>query len=460
LTGTSVARAEQPTTAELVEQLGSDDRSVRSGAYRELRKRNEPDAPARLAARLPEFPLASQRLGVLVLDAYGKKVLAKPLRELLLCTSAYLRLCAAHKLDEQGAKRMVAVVATELGREDLPRETWTLMVRRLRNGRLPADDALVHTLLDPLVTGADAGAVREIARIMLDAESDAANPTYRALLNDERPGTRAVAAAFLRGRGQDRDGELAAAVRSVPLGSADVSALESILTRSGAPPVEPPIVDALIEATRPAQNHAALRSIVQLLGRLGDPRAVPRLEELTTHESRSVAQAAARAIVKLGGPDRRSGAKPAELGPRDTNTLAKMERDRDVAGLRAWLKDDDVARRLTAADTLRRMDDHAGLEVVLAELGAEDPVVRRKAASFAGDFRADAAVGPLIEALLDEDAVVRSSALIGLGRTLGTLFPQRRFRMSPRGATDPADVRTARVAHLRKWWATARDAPW
>ena len=361
---------------------------------------------------------------------------------------------------DHGAKRMVTVIVEELGQQDLPRATRARMMGRLRGGRLPADEKLIRALLAPVVVGADADTIREIAAVMNDASAVAAIPTFEALLADERPGTRAVAAAFLRARGQDRDTELAAALLAGRLDSSDVYLLDQIMTKLGAPPVAPVIVDALIDASRADANSSALRAIVQLLGRLSDKRALPRLRELTEHESSSVAKAAARAVVALSGTKAKVSSSPAMLDPSDTVALTKMTQDRDRDALKSWLEGDSATRRLAAADALRRMDDHSGLDVVLAEFASADATSRRDAVRVAGQFRVGSAVGPLIEATLDDDQIVRSNARIALNTTLGTLFPQRRFRLTGRGEIDNPEVRAERAARLRAWWTDARGAAW
>jgi hypothetical protein len=93
------------------------------------------------------------------------------------------------------------------------------MLGRLRNGKLPNDEVLVRALLASVVLGGAADRIRAISEVMHEASVAAAVPAYEALLEDPRSGTRAVAAAFLRGRGQDRDTELAAALRAGALDS-------------------------------------------------------------------------------------------------------------------------------------------------------------------------------------------------------------------------------------------------
>jgi HEAT repeat protein len=443
-----------------VEGLGSEDRAARREAYIELRDRKDGKTPGLLAARLADLPLESQYYGVLVLDAYDEKPLERPLRKLLKCSSPYLRFCAALMLHAHGAKRMVTAIVAELGREDLPSASRTQMMKRLRGGRLPDDEKVSRALLAPVVVGADVATIREIVVVMNDAGSVAAIPTFEALLADERPGTRAVAAAFLRARGQDRSVDLAAALRAGALESGDVYLLDEIMTKLGAPPVAPVIVDALIDASRADANSSALRAIVQLLGELSDERALPRLRELTEHESSSIAKAAARAVVAITGTSSKAGSSQALLDPSDSVALTKMTQDRDRDALRSWLQDESATRRLAAADALRRMDDHSGLDVVLAAIASADVAGRRDAVRVAGQFRVDAAVGPLIEATLDDDQTVRGNARIALNTTLGTLFPQRRFRLTGRRETTDAATRINRAERLREWWAQARDAAW
>jgi HEAT repeat protein len=459
-TGSRAAFAAETSVAELVAVLGSEDSTQSRAAYIELRNRKDAKTPALLAARLPEFSGSAQIRGVLVLDAYKAKPLKKPLRKLLKCSSPYLRFCAALMLHDHGAKGMITVVVGELGDEELPSATWTTMMRRLRGGRLPSDEKLMRALLAPVVVGSEADAIREIVIVMNDAKASAAIPAFEALLADERPGTCAIAAAFLRARGQDRDNELAAALRAGEVQSADVYLLDSIMTKVGAPRGAPVIVDALIDASRADANSSSLRAIVQLLGQLSDERALPRLRELTEHKSKSIAKAAARAVVALSGTEAKVGSSQAALEPADTVALTKMSQDRDVDALLSWLQDESATRRLAAADVLRRMDDHSGLNVVLAEFASTAVLSRRDAVRVAGQFRVDATVAPLIEATLDADATVRSYARIALNTTLGTLFPQRRFRLTGRGEIDDSATREARAERLRVWWTQARDAAW
>ncbi len=452
--------AETPLT-ELVEQLGSDEHNERYQAYLALRRRADPKTPALLATRLPEFPIACHYYGVLILDGFDDKRVEKPLRKLLKCPSPYLRVCAALQLHGRGAKGMAKTMARELTAEELPPEIWLKIMKRLRGGRVPKDASVMRALLDPIVVGSDSAAIREIAAVMNDADARAAVPTFEALLEDERAGTRAVAAAFLRARGQDRDADLAAALRGTELASGDVYMLDQILTRRDAAPVPPIVVEALIVASRAEANSSALRAIVQVLGQLSDESALPRLRELTAHKHKSIAKAAARAIEKLSGTKTgTSSSATSSLEPTDTVALTKMTQERDQAALGAWLHDGDSKRRLAAADALRRMDDHSGLDVVLAECTSTEVTDRREAVRAAGQFRVDAAVETLITAMLDEDSTVRNYARSGLNATLLTLLPHRGFRLTARGEPDTPESRTKHVARLRAWWPKARDAAW
>ncbi len=455
------AAAADPGLAELVEQLATGESSARTRALNELRNRKDPKVIPLLTARIATLDTSPQYYALLILDSFGEKELRKPLRGLLKCESPYVRLCAAQILATYDVRGMPGVIERELSDPELPRAEWRRMMVRLRYGRLPKDDGLVAALAASVVVDADDETIRETAYVFDGADIAGADASFEALHAAARAGVRAVAAAFLRARGHDSDAALAAAFRAGEIPSSDTYFIQGVLTDASASPPGPDVVLAIVDGTRATENASNLRAIVQLLGRLSDRRALPRLRELAEHETATVAKAAADAVAQITGTKPAIGSSATPTDAADTTALTEMLTKRDRDGLAAWLTDKDATRRLSAADALRRMDDHVGLPQVLDEVVCENAVHRRSAVQILGKFRVSESVAPLIEALLDPDSTVRSYARSGLQATLSTLFPNRRFSLSGRGrGVDTESARTREAALLHEWWAAAQSAAW
>lgn len=466
--GVRPACAEEPSIDDLVAQLGGPDVAARSKAYTALRARDAGKVSARLADHAHELESTGQYYAVLLLNGFPHDASERALRSWTRGKTPYLRVCAAQILDQRGEKGMAGVIEKELARDDLPAGVWQRMMVWLRYGRVPKDDGLYAALVAPLERtdpAVDPVVALETAYVLEgvgDAATQFAVPAFGKLLADPRPGVRLTAAALLYRLGEGDGTPLIAAFRAGGADSGVYYFVRDVFYRAPVRAPTPEIVDAALAATRLPASDSDLRALVTVIEVLGDKRATERLVELASHESSVVAKAAADAYAKLTGAQPDIGVTGARTDAEDTVQLAQWIKKRDTAKLVAWLADETVARRLAAADALRRMDDRQGLVVVLEALVGTDVAARRDAARILGGFRAEEGVAPLIDATLDDDVTVRTYARTALQATLQTLFPQRRFQMTNRGGRhddDPA-VRAERARTLKAWWTERQAQSW
>jgi HEAT repeat protein len=262
-------------------------------------------------------------------------------------------------------------------------------------------------------------------------------PACRSLVEkDERSGVRALAAAYLYRFGEeDRAADLAREIAGGDVGSTAFFRIESFLTSAGS--VADEILDAFTELLSASNDSSVLSRTARLLGRYRYGKARKRLRELLDHDDRNVAKEALEALASIPG-----GLEP--------------------AALRKLLDAEDPDRRLRAAHALRRMDDLSGFSRVVEVLESGTDAQRTEAARILGGFRIEAAVAPLLDALLDPYPSVRSYAASGLRSVLSSLFPYRRFDLASAGYgyRAPEAERRLAVERIRKWWVEHRSGDW
>ncbi|MDH3593123.1 MAG: HEAT repeat domain-containing protein, partial [Planctomycetota bacterium] len=421
----------------------------------------DPAAIQPLAKVLPTLNVPTQYLAMQVLQVYPDKQAEATLRALLTSDAPFVRMAAAEILYRRGDERAARVVAKALLDPAATIEIKKQMMTRLSYGRAPADKAVAAAIrahLDPAHhPTVICGALRVIAG---QADPDA-TPAVEKLVADARPGVRAVALAFLYGAGDDaRAGPLAElfGTGDVPyheLWTADVL----LRDRKGVAAAIPGALVKLLTTTKDVQY---LRGLIGILERMRHRAAVPELRKLIEHKDTSVSQLAARAVATLTGAAVPTPTGAGGLESNDTVALAKLIKTRDTAKLAAWLADKNPARRLMAADALRRMDDPSGLPAVIAEMRDEVSTQHYLAVLILGKFVDRRAVPPLLDTLAHPEARVRRRARYGLQKLLQRLFPYRRLELGLTGYTayGDDDKRAAAIETIRAWWQANKDAGW
>lgn len=150
-------------------------------------------------------------------------------------------------------------------------------------------------------------------------------------------------------------------------------------------------VEPLIAVIKSARGSWSLRCAADALGRIGDPRAVAPLIDLSHHTLVEVRYSSAEALRDMG--------------------------DVAVEGLLTALKDKDWHIRETAARALGRPDNQRAVEPLIAALGDEHPFIRLSAAGSLGRIGDERAIEPLFDTTLnDSDEKVRNTATDALKR--------------------------------------------
>jgi HEAT repeat protein len=309
------------------------------------------------------------------------------------------------------------------------------MLYRLYNATHPKVIAAVRELLRPDEETIIIGQALELLANRQDKEALAA--AEKLLKDADRSSVRAMAAAWLLRMGvTERAADLARELREGGIDVNEFFRVKNLLWPMQRLSEE--VLDAVVEMLEKSEdNVSVLQSAVELIAKYRHRKAIPLLKRLLNHENRQVAKAAFEGLAGLSGA-------------LDPETLLPM------------LVAEDLDRRLWAADALRRMDDPSGLAPVIEILKSGTQTQRIDAARILGGFRAQAAVEPLLAAMLDEDLSVRVNAGNSLQTVFSAIFPYRRLDFATVGWTynAPPDVRAAAVAKIREWWTQARTKTW
>ena len=420
----------------LVADLNATDVSRRSAAWQKLRNAKEPKAIPLLLERIDGFTLMGQHYGVMVLESYPPKVVKKTIPKLLGMSSAYLRFCAGFDLYNMGDKRGVPAMVEALEAPDVEMSMRMYMLNRLYNVRDERVMQVVRGMLEPGIQPSLLGSLLWALRMNPDAATlDACRRLHE---TDERPDARFLTAVFLFHAGEaERVDDIVEALRTGEISTIAFSRMRSLfqVARISTPPK---ILEAATELVDADTEPYLLRVVIQFLADARHRAVVGRLQKLLGHENALVSKAVFEALAELG---------------------AGFEAD----ALRPLLTGGDPERRVSAADILRRMDDLSGLEAVIDVLQTgEKNTERSEAARVLGFFRVRAAVDPLLDALLDEDLLVRGNALRALDQQWRSLFPYRRLDLVAAGylASDAEAQRKTAVARIRAWWDAHRGGDW
>jgi len=433
--GTEVGCADESLAA-LVAKLQSGDVRAPYEAYTALTRRKDPATIPLLVKALPDAVDMGKYYGVLVLQAFPPKAGNPALRRLLTAKSHYLRLLSAVALQRRGVRDTARVIVAQLQAKDVPAARRALFLTRVYSVRDPAVQQAVRGFLR-----ADApAAVLEAAVYDVYLVRDkGAVPALRSLLGHDDRGVRALVAACLMVLGEAAPEQTAAIGAAVSGGAITTSQLSRIkMLLAQVHPVPEPILAAITARLAEETNATAVRLYVDLLGEQGYTKATSEIRKLLDDANSLVSKAAFQALSKLPG-----GVTP--------------------KAMRKLLVSGDDARKLAAADALRRADDRSGLPVVLGILASGTKANDRwEAARLLGSFRTAEVVAPLLGALEDADLSVRANAYNSIGTVLRALFPYRRLDLGSTGYTTSgaAAARKRAVARLRAWWTKNKRADW
>jgi len=418
----------QDDPATLVGQLASDDAQIRHDAYNKLMRARSPEAMALLAKALPTLPIAGAAFAVYLLEGYPAEDTAAVWKKLAGQDGAFVRAAAAAALWRRGDKSLAQVLAAAVTAA-LPAERTHVLARLYG-----IDDPAVVTAVRGLVRkGVESGVVGEALHHLLQwqkgrdvetigsAEALAADPT----LTGDDGARSAIALAYLVAAGEGRHaGPLAARIAEEKL---QLFQWTRFLER--APRLDKVLVEAIAARLTGAKSEYDVTRLVQLLQKHAPGRVEQALRDHLDGDDPKLRAAALKALATI----------PGALEPKK---------------FREMLGSADAQVVLVAAETLRRMDDYSGLEVVMA-LATKAGKDRVEAVRVLGGFRDPKVVPLLIAAFADPELQVRRHALTGLQQLLPDLFPYRRFDLDKAGcrADGPEVLRAEGLRLLRAWWA-------
>ncbi len=419
----------------LVAGLRAEASSEAYAAYNALRQERSPALIGLLVDVLPACSDMGQYYGVLLLQQNpDRKRVVAALRKLLRASSVHLRVLAAAQLHRFGERDVAGVIVKALREPDLTPVRQALLLTRIYSIRDEAVLAVVRDFLKP------DGHPDVVAQALYDVylvRDQAAQEAVRGLDAHADAGVRTLAAACLLVLGDPQGAErLVAALEAGGPGTRQAYRLRNLL--NAVKPLSEAILAALLARLEAATDVNEVRALIDLLAEHGYAKSVRVIRKLLEHENAVVSKAAFSALTKF----------PGAITPE---------------AMRDLLAGDDDARRLAAVEALRRADDVSGLPVALAILKTgKNDADRWEAARVLGGFRSTKVVGPLLDALMDHHATVRSNAFHSLGAVLRSLFPYRRFDLATTGYgwTASEASRRAAVAKLRTWWKQNRGRDW
>ncbi|MFN9785927.1 MAG: HEAT repeat domain-containing protein [Planctomycetia bacterium] len=425
--GQQASPAERQRLAQLVDDLGSRDWPTSNDAFLVLLREKPPAALPLVVAAIEGFGLEGQGQALNLVIAYPDDAKLPVLRAWLDSKSPLVELGAAAWLHRVGETRHLAHIAGPLRRKDAPIALRRACLQRLHGLRDEAVLALVREFLAP---DAPAALVGDALWLLLYAEDGKSVALARARAADAAHPARAKLLSFLVANGAAEAGvELARLLREKPTALAEASLF---LERAS---WLPPELAAAIGELAQADNLAVALQAIRLVGTFGEAKDLERVAELLDGKDQARARAALDALV----------ARPDWL-PKER--------------LRGLLRGADDALFVAVCDILRRMDDESGLER-LEQLAAVEGPQRTEAVRVLGEFRRDASLPVLFDALESPELFVRTNAGQAIAKVLLATRPYQRHSLDALGWTPTAEpaIRAAAVAKLRAWWNEDAQRP-
>ena len=178
-------------------------------------------------------------------------------------------------------------------------------------------------------------------------------------------------------------------------------------------------IEIWIEALR-EKNSDVRKEAADVLGRIGDDRAVEPLIQTLRDEERAVRRSAAEALGKIG--DTRA-VEPLiraignwAIRRNAIKALGKIGDTRAIDPLIEVLEDENVKTRATVAEALGEIGDARAIIPLIKALGDKLPAVRNCAEKAIEKMSHAQSVNPLIEALGEKNSNVRKEAAKILGK--------------------------------------------
>ena len=422
------AQKSSERAAQLVALLKSDEPQKRNEGYMGLLREKPPEAVELVVADIAKWSVPAQDSGLNALSLYPDELKLPALRKLLASKAPLVELGAAAWLVRVGETQHVPHIVGPLKQKDLPGATRRMLLGRLWGVRDPQVLAQVRAMAEP---GEEAATAGEALWTLLVAEDGGMQRRAAELWQDPRTAAwKAQLGAYLVACGDPRAGDaLAGELRTNP---ASVWTMSRFLDK--APSLPPPLLAALAELAKGADQGHAIAAL-GLLGTFGEAKQLETVGELLSSPSVQLAKAALQALLKR------------------VDWLPKGK-------LKGMLSSPDPELAIAAADALRRMDDHSGLERVL-QLAAQDGPQRYAAVTALGAYRLPRCIPALLDAMEAQDQPVRTQAGQGVASTLQAMHPYRRFDLAAAGwnaGGAPAE-RAAALAKLRAWWAKEAQPP-
>lgn len=428
------ARAAGEDVEALVRVLVGEDQTERYDAYRALLASRPPEALPLLAKALPGAPLIAQNYGVSLVAGYPAAQTKAVHEKWAAGDAPYLKVVGAVALLRAGNAKAAATVAEVIARDDLPPDVMSFCLGQVSGLK---DAAVLEAVRGHVRPEEPTGTLGSALWHLANAGDEPSKKLADRLLGSPSAGVRAMAAAFLLRLGDEaRAAELAAALGADDLPYDAFSRVYSLLSAGTRLPA--PVLDALLGLLEREPQGWSLTLVVDLLGDAGYAKAAPALRKLLERDDTLLSKAAFTALTRI----------PGGLTP-------------DV--VKSLLTGGDDARRVAAAEALRRGDDLAGLPAVLEVLAkGKTSIVRAEAARVLAGFRVRASVEPLLDALSDPDVSVRAAAVTTLESTLRVLYPYRRIDLDAAGYASgkSPEANAEALRRVRAWWASAKDAEW
>ncbi len=423
----------------LVGRLQGTDSSQWSTAYTELQRRKDPRVIPLLLKAAPTLQTTPQSYAVYIINALpDSKPKRNALRAMTKMEPPYLRARAVKVLYDRGEPDMgkLAVKIAKGVRED---ETLaTLVLSAFTYLRAPELQAELRRWIGESPT--DRIFSRLVYYFHMVQDRKHVIPLFEARVGDESPTVRGLSAAYLYAYGASGSAGAHGKVVAEALATGDIEYSEFLYIDymlTNAVSMSDEILEAIAGRVEKEQGYYGAR-LLRALGRGGYGGTVALAKKLIDDDDKQVSKAAFEVLAAVPGGFSRDA----------------------LAGL---LDSDNDARRLMAAESLRRADDPSGMPAVISILAeSDDALTRRDAARILGDFRTPAAVEPLLRALEDKDNLVRNYAASSLQRVWNTLFPYRRMDLRAAGFEymAPEATRKAGIGRLKAWWKAHKDARW
>ncbi len=418
--------------ATLVKDLGGDDWVKRNAAYSTLQVRKPPEAVPLILKGIASWDVTAQGLAIYVLASYPPEIAKPALGRLVADGAPFVKGAAAAALARTGDARAAQALADLLSSKATDEATLVLVFGRMSGITEPA----VVRAAKGLVRGDATPAVVGSALYYLEyAQDPTAKAVAEPLLSHASPGMRAIAAAFLFRMGEeDKGDDLAAAMKTREIPYAEFLRVQPFLYN--APRLPEALLDVFLAFLDDPPSGWSVSVLMSHLGASAYSKAIPVLRRFLDSKEAGLAKAAFDALSQIPG-------------------------GLDAATLKAILDGDDEARKIAAAQALRRADDLSGLPVVLDVL-AHGKTSKEDAARTLADFRVSAAVEPLLAAMADDKPLVRTYASQSLATVLATLFPYRRLNFATVGwdANAAAPARESALKRIRSWWDANRSKDW